>query len=454
MSPFEKFMNMAIHSIVKRHAFTEISLFWFLFFATILVGWNLFLGYVMIHKLHMNDFGKFYYSILAYMNGHNMYGPNPATLMEVAPGTYLQLWNLNPPHFQLLFYPLGLLSPFMALSIWGIFSGMASFASIHLIAETFPQHIAHLDRRFIFLGILCFSGTGILFVTGQLSLLLLFPITLAWIRARNGQWRQAGILLGLVCSIKPFLLIFVPYFFLRRQYSALFNFFLTCGLVFLTGFMVLGKQVYLQWLEKLVDINWYWSNLNTSILGFLTRTFSLTPQFAPVIDAPELITALWFMLGGTIAALTYWVIYLDKSEKAVDRAFSVLLLAALLISPLGWQYYLFFSLGPLSSMLYSWWTDPGNLCSFSHWPLQTGSTLFLCLSIPGLLCPFMIVNLFQPNPLATALLGSIYFWSLLFLWTSVIIEIIRVRFFKVSPDKDQPPLIQENHTFYRNTNEG
>lgn len=416
---------MAIHSSIQRHTTTVLSSTWFLVLATVLIGWNLMLADVMIHRLHMNDFGKIYYSVVAYLEGQNMYGPNPATLMEVTPNYNQQYWNLNPPHFHLLIFPLGFLSPLMALSIWGIMNFLAGVGSYQLIAKTFPQSLPLLHRKFIFLGLLGFSGTGILFLTGQLSLLLLYPITLAWIHVRKGHWQQAGIVLGLVCSIKPFLLIFVPYLILKRQYAALVNFLLTIGALYLAGFMFFGKQVHLQWIDKLGAIDWYWATMNASILGFLTRNFSETPIFSPVMNASDLIIALWFFLGGTIAALTCWVIYADQtdqSEQTVDRAFALLLLASLLLSPLGWQYYVFFSLGPLSTMIYSWWNDQKGHVSSGGCLHQTGRNILLYLSIPGLMVPIIALKLFQPNPIATAFLGSAYFWSILFLWSSVFLD--------------------------------
>jgi alpha-1,2-mannosyltransferase len=413
---------MTIPSFLKQQAFKGISLSWFLSITTLLIAWNLFLAYVMIDKLHMNDFGKFYYSIVAYIDGHKMYGPNPATLMEVIPGTDLQYWNLNPPHFHLFLLPLGLLSPPIALTVWAIINYIAGLMSLRLMARDFPQIQAKNYRRFIFLAVLAFSGTGILFITAQLSLLLLLPITLAWIHIQRGQWEKGGMLLGFVCSIKPFLLIFVPYLIFKRQYAALMNFFLSCGVSYLVGFMIFGKEVHLQWLERLEAINWYWAPMNGSILGFLTRTFSKNLLFTPIIEIPDLILAVWVFLGGIIGTFTCWVIYVDKTEQAVDRAFLLLLLAALLISPLGWQYYFIFCLGPLSKVVYFWWSDSSEQPLSSPEPLLMGRTILGYLSIPGFLIPLFAVKLFQPNALATILLGSVYFWGILCLWVSVILD--------------------------------
>jgi len=419
---FIKFWDRGLDSIEHLPGFNTISLLMFLCFASVLIGWNLFLANVMITSLNMNDFGKFYFSIVAYINGKDMYGPNPATLMEVAPGIFMHLWNLNPPHFHVLLYPLGYLSPHMALMVWAGMNYFAGLCSLLIIAKSYPANPAERHRRLIFLSLLSFSGTSILFATAQLSLLLLLPLTLAWIELRNGNWRRGALFLGFVCSIKPFLLIFVPYFFLKRQYFALVNFFMAIGVCYLIGYLLFGKQIHLEWIEVLMAINWHWTNLNGSIFGFLSRSLSQNPIFATVISAPDLITPIWFLLAGVITTFTCWVLYFDTTPQSVDRAIMLLLFAALLVSPLGWQYYVFFTLGPLSTMIYYWRSDSARVISSKDRFLKIGRTTLLYMALPGMLFPFMAVHLYQPNWFATVTVGSIYFWSILCLWTSGILD--------------------------------
>lgn len=402
--------------------YNAISHMVFLGSASVLIAWNLFLGFVMVSTLNMNDFGKFYYSIAAYLDGQNMYGPNPATRMEISPGFYMQLWNLNPPHFHVILYPLGYLSPHTALGIWVGINFIAGLISFIIIAKNHPANPTSRHRKLIFLLLLAFSGTNILFVTGQLVLLLLLPLTLFWIESRKGNWRRGGIFLGLVCSIKPFLLIFVPYFFLKRQYAALVNFFIVIVSCYLVGYLIFGNQAHVQWIEGLMSINWYWTNLNGSIFGFLSRTLSQNPLFAPVIHASGLITPLWLLLGGIITIFTYWVIYFDTTEQSVDRALMLLFLSAILISPAGWQYYVFFSMGPICILVYLWRMDQESVISSKGRVLKIGRTIFLYMAIPGLLFPFLAIHLLQPNRFATITLGSVYFWSIVCLWTSGILD--------------------------------
>src|SRR5262249_19629221 len=97
--------------------------------------WDSVLLRVMV-SLHMNDFGRFYYSARAFLDGKNMYPPRPATPWG---GGFIagahHLLNLNPPHFHLLLLPLAILPPETAVTIWMLASTFALVLSILLIAR-------------------------------------------------------------------------------------------------------------------------------------------------------------------------------------------------------------------------------------------------------------------------------------------------------------------------------
>ncbi len=113
----------------------------FIMFDSIVIGelllWNSYLAYVMVSGLQMNDFGKFYYSAVAYLNGGDLYGPNLATLHQLDGPHLRHFWNLNPPHFHIPLLGLALLRPGFAMAVWGIMS-LASLALswILIIKET------------------------------------------------------------------------------------------------------------------------------------------------------------------------------------------------------------------------------------------------------------------------------------------------------------------------------
>ncbi len=391
----------------------------FLIIAVFLIVWNVLLAHIMIDHLHMNDFGKFYFSIKTFLENGTMYGPNRATLVNVTPLFAQQFWNLNPPHFHLLIMPLGFVAPYTALAIWGLINLALLIASLQLIGSELQLRPSPQQSRLVFLGILAFSGTGAILITGQLTFLLLFPITLAWIQVRNKQWSKAGIALGIACSIKPFLLIFTPYFLLKHQYRALVLFILTCALTFCIGLLTLGTDIYLRWMDLLGLVDWSWTSMNGSIHGILNRAFHENPVFTTVTDAPHLVTPLWILLSGICAMITLVRIHQDNSVHSTDRSFLLLLLAAALISPLGWIYYLFLSVGPLTALSYQWWQER---LSGNGQGATTLRNFLICSAGCGLIVPFQYARIFQPHGLATFTIGSIYFWSILAVWIGLIID--------------------------------
>ncbi len=352
-----------------------------------------------------------------------MYGPNPGTFIVVNPHFGQQFWNLNPPHFHLPLIPFGYMAPEAALTIWGILNLIGLIASFHLIGK--ELHITPTPRqsRILVLGFLAFCGTGAFFLTGQLSFLLLFPITLSWIQARNTQWAKAGLSLGLACAIKPFLLIFIPYFLIKKQYVAIVNFLLISMIGYIMGLMVFGQQTYWQWIEKIKFVDWSWASMNASVHGLLSRIFQENPSFALAFDAPNIINLLWFGLSGLIATVTFFILYKDHSKQSIDRAFAILLIAAILIAPLGWIYYLFFPIGPLTAIITQWERilPKHPRSNFIYLGTRSRNGL-LGFAVAGYLVPLQITILFQPSAWATVTFGSLYCWCTLAIWMMVLLD--------------------------------
>ena len=378
---------------------------------TLLVFWDTFLAWAMVVRFQMNDFGKFYYSTLAFLNNQEMYGPNPSTLGQIGTTFAQQFWNLNPPHFHLFLLPLGTLSPNLALTIWGITSFAAFFVGMHWIGNELQVDPTVWQRRLVALGILAFAGTGGLLLTGQLSLFLFLLLTLGWIHARHGKWERAALSIGLASTIKPFLLIFLPYFVLRGQLKA-------AGIIlafnisgFVVGLIVFGYTSYESWLQCLTNMDWTWPFMNASILGIVTRTFTENPMYGVITNAENLSTFLWFTSSIILGVITLYITTNDTSPSSIDRGFALLLITALLISPLGWIYYFFLPIGPMTGVVTTWWKNGNKKIFFQPRTLLGARNSLFLLMGAGFLIPPEATLLFQPNAFATLTLGSTYFWS-------------------------------------------
>jgi hypothetical protein len=149
--------------------------------------------------------------------------------------------------------------------------------------------------------------------------------------------------------------------------------------------------------------------MNVSIAGLLARTFDESAFFAPMALAPAIVKPVAAIVGAAIGIFTLVVTARDRSSEAIDRAFVVLLLAALLISPLGSVYYLWFIAGPALAL---WFSSRSRRSRAVH--------IFMVLAIPGLVWPVVLTTLWGKHPLTAATIGSVYAWTTLCLWAAAL----------------------------------
>ena len=203
------------------------------------------------------DFYKFYISAKLYWEGKSIYSPVPKIILE-KPKEKVSDWlkndqsqaiqssrdtehaNLNPPFQTLLLAPVGLIKYEQAFLIYSFISIISGLVAVLLIAHETANEKYELSFLFIFMIIIMLyfpTWSNILY--GQLSLVLLLLITLAWIAARNGRDALGGIYLGLAMSLKIFVGLFLLFFLVRRRWRLLFWFIGTFMLLSLAAVVVL-----------------------------------------------------------------------------------------------------------------------------------------------------------------------------------------------------------------------
>jgi hypothetical protein len=92
-----------------------------------------------------------------------------------------------------------------------------------------------------------------------------------------------------------------------------------------------------------------------------------------------------------------------RSGHDIDRAFAMMMLAALLVSPLGWVYYWWLPVGPMAALL--------RRPPAAFW-----------IAAPLMAAPLFVVTAGQPNGWMTVTVGSAYFWATLLAWAAVCIR--------------------------------
>jgi alpha-1,2-mannosyltransferase len=393
-----------VGDLIRALLWGGVALIWLVFGQIYARLWRL-----TLVDLSNSDFTIFYFTARLIADGLPMYGASPARygIHWVAD----HLGNLNPPHFQLIVQPLAWLTYQQAYAVWTAASLAALSASALLAVRALGGQITW--RGLLIWGAVLMSAAPFttVAVTSELTFLLLLPATLAWIEARKTRWAAAGAWLGLCISLKLFFLLFVPWLMLRRHWRAL----AACAAVVAgttaLGLVVYGPRVYLQWFESLGTVGWWWLPMNASWQGLVARTLEGSTAITPLVHAPALVKPLAVVGAALICAATVWRTRgSDSGTRQIDTAFLLILLGAILGSPLGWVYYLPLIVPPLAAVF-----------TTGSWRVLPRPTLIvLLLAAAGLYVPLEQAAANQPSAVVTLTIASVYFWSSVALWTGAL----------------------------------
>lgn len=350
------------------------------------------LMYRDLQFLHFNDFGKFYYGVQHWRDGASLYGPTMATLVPLDGGRAEHFWNLNPPHFHLLFWPLVAFPIEIAHAIWTGLNVVAVVAAVLSIVKTAGLKLQ--GSAWVIVIVLAAASAPALAwtATGQLTGLLMWGATIAWIELRDQKWTRAAVAIGLLCSIKMFLAPLALYLLVKRQWKATYIAAISGAVPFLIGLMIFGVEPHEEWLRALSDVYWTGAVMNASVHALLGRTWSQDIFVtASSVDAAAAVLS--------VVLVVFAIVYAWRTADA-DAAILMLLVTSLLASPLGWIYYIPILAGPFTALLVA-----GRLSVWSY------------AALAALMIPFPALYPY-PSRLYAFTAGSLYTWSLIGIWAA------------------------------------
>ena len=352
----------------------------------------------------LNDFGQFYASAQSFLRGGSLYQPTGSLEEATRP---VVAANLNPPHWHALILPIARWCPLaVAGSVWVALSALGAATAFWVVARELKLKPAQLALLLLGAGI--FGGTGAAIFNGQVAFVVAVPMVLAWRAARHEKDIAAGAWLGLCVTLKPFLLVFAPYYCLRRNWRLLGSASVAVVAILGLGILVFGASSYQEWLSTLARVHWTASPLNASLRGLLQRWFVAgNPYTLPLMAAPAVVLPLWAVSTSVVGLVAFRVLFRSVDT---DLVFSLLIVTALLISPLGWVYYLWLAVGPLAVVL-------RRLCSARD--LRFEMTF---VAMIGLLWFPRALVLETPSILGTLIPGSVYGLGLLCLWGALVLD--------------------------------
>ncbi len=299
----------------------------------------------LLEKPLYSDFAKFHASAQLHLEGKSIYTPLEVDRFmtwtpELGPKPLYVHPNLNPPFLTLLMLPLAPLrfpDAWWVFSILSLFCGMGAMARLEAATRTGP---ASVSRQLGFqLVLLAYFPTIANFQYGQLTLFLFWPVVESWIAARRRADFRAGAWLGLVLAVKPFFLLFVLFFLIRRRWLLIAAMGVSGALCTALSLAVFGWDTLLQYRSVVGDITWAGTNWNGSFLGIFTRLLGGSDS-QPLVHMPQLARALASACSVAAAAVLAILTQRHQSRgRDFDLGFALTLALMLLISPLGWVYY-------------------------------------------------------------------------------------------------------------------
>ena len=251
--------------------------------------------------------------------------------------------NLNLPFFMALIQPLGKLPFTQAWITWTLLSILGGLLGVALVVKTIggdhPFSSWLLGSSFLFIYYPTLSN----FALGQVTLLLLPILTLAWHDLRRGREYSAGLWLGLLIGLKPFFAILLPALLIQRRWIAILSASASGLVTLLIGYAFFGAEAYSHYAILAADVTWSGANWNGSWAGVIERIIS--GQQSSTLPQGSHIARSWTAVI-SIATLVLMLILLwlhREKHKSLKLQSDALIAAgiptALLVSPLGWSYY-------------------------------------------------------------------------------------------------------------------
>ena len=324
----------------------------------------------------LRDFGSFYESGRAALEGRNPYAIHDLTYRVELKHFNGANPNLNPPVSLLLMAPVSLLDPGITYrTLW--WGSLAAFlAALVYLARTYQPP----GGRWLLLWALSLPGFwGTLFL-GQIYVPLMIAAAAVWILQDRGRLVEAGLLIGLVAAFKPNFLVWPVVLFLAGHWRIAIPALLAFAVLSVAPVLFFGIDIYPQWIEMVANddpgrVLWV---TNMSVIAYAGR-----------LDIPWL---------GRIAALalllaTAWWAWRRRPD--VRDAGLIALVVSLFASPVAWIHYVLFLLPPLFCVRWS--------------RVMVAGALLLAT-------PRLIANTLFEGPTWVELsLGSVYIWGLLLL---------------------------------------
>jgi hypothetical protein len=294
-----------------------------------------------------------------------------------------------PPFFSLLFVPLVPLPTRLAASLWFLINLGLAVGATYLALRTVDETGGTGARRSSMFWIPFVLAAGIIgsnLETAQVNIVILFFLCLALYAFKRGADVRSGLALGLITALKLTPGLFIVYFAYKRAYRVVLG--ALAGLVLcwlIIPLLVFGidhfSAVMTGWLGRvnpflvegtLAEGVSGFRHTNQSLSAVFHRLFTATPagggrsDFYINLLALDYVTARRVMklLSLAVIAALAWLCRSplgDRNRVVLSFEYSLVMSAALFISPISWINHYVVLLFPYTAAVYYVSTRPASL---------------------------------------------------------------------------------------------
>jgi hypothetical protein len=339
----ERLLTTSKHSALRQRAVLVLGV------ALAALGVLLLLLRVQNALVVSSDFTQDYVAAQAFRDGRSIYVEltqaelsASALRIERALIAPYPIVNFHPPFNALLFVPLTLLPYNQAVLLWSALSCLL-YLGIGLVVLRELQISLAPHWRLLLLGLgMCWYPFQAHVALGQLSLVVAACVIGCWAQLRHGRDGLAGMLLGLACLIKLFPGLIILYLLLRRRWWAAGAALATFAAGNVLALALVGPRDVIDYFIRMApqDAAMHGASpLNVALAGVIRRLFDGGLWVSPLLDVPFVATFLIGLAGlGALVVLARQIGRMPQVAGKDDRAFALVCVAMLLISPITWWH--------------------------------------------------------------------------------------------------------------------
>ena len=250
-----------------------------------------------------------------------------------------EIYNVNMPTTSLIILPLVTFDYSTARIIWTIFNFIILFAAVLFLIQKF--NYKEFWTPLILILFLSYQPLYANILFGQAYILILCLLILAWYAYVSGNEKLLGVAIGLIFILKSTSFIFWLFLLVQRRWRSLVWGLLTVSVVSLFSLPWIGFDAWQTYAGKITG---FVANPSLSVTAYQTvhsffyhiTTFSKEWNPEPLFNLPLLGNLLSIFSVLIITAVSSFIAF--KQNKS-EMAFSIFIIAGLIISPVSLDYH-------------------------------------------------------------------------------------------------------------------